>query len=108
MTLKALYDLVENGTLQVPVIGVGRKEWTDDELDQYAREAINARHQVRGTEMDEDVYQRFDSLLSYVQGDYMEKDTYERIKKKLGGAKHPVFYLEIPPGLFEPVIEQLG
>ena len=27
MTLKALYDLCENGTLKVPVIGVGRTDW---------------------------------------------------------------------------------
>jgi glucose-6-phosphate 1-dehydrogenase len=108
MTLKALYDLVENGTLQVPVIGVGRTDWSDDDVDRYAREAIEARHEVRGTELDEDVFKAFSEELSYVQGDYTEPDTYERIKKKLGGAKHPVFYLEIPPSLFAPVIDQLG
>jgi glucose-6-phosphate 1-dehydrogenase len=108
MTLKALYDLVENGTLQVPVIGVGRTDWDDDAVDQYAREAIEARHEVRGTEIDEDVFKRFSAELSYVQGDYTEKGTYDRIKQKLGGAKHPVFYLEIPPSLFAPVIDQLG
>jgi glucose-6-phosphate 1-dehydrogenase len=108
MTLKALYDLVENGTLQVPVIGVGRTDWSDDDIDQYAREAIEARHEARGTEMDEDVFKRFRAELSYVRGDYAEAETYEGIKKKLGGAKHPVFYLEIPPSLFAPVIDQLG
>jgi glucose-6-phosphate 1-dehydrogenase len=108
MTLKALYDLVENGTLQVPVIGVGRTDWSDDDIDQYAREAIEARHEVRGTEIDEDVFKRFSAELSYVQGDYMEKATYDRIKERLGGAEHPVFYLEVPPSLFAPVIDQLG
>jgi glucose-6-phosphate 1-dehydrogenase len=108
MTLKALYDLVENDTLQVPIIGVGRSEWSDDDVDQHAREAIEARHRVRGTELDEDVYKRFSALLSYVQGDYMEAETYERIKQALDGAKHPVFYLEVPPSLFAPVIDQLG
>jgi glucose-6-phosphate 1-dehydrogenase len=108
MTLKALYDLVENGTLQVPVIGVGRTDWDDDAVDQHAREAIEARHEARGTEIDEDVFKRFSAELSYVQGDYTEKDTYDRIKQKLGDAKHPVFYLEIPPSLFAPVIDQLG
>jgi glucose-6-phosphate 1-dehydrogenase len=108
MTLKALYDLVENGTLQVPLIGVGRTDWSDYDVDQYAREAIEARHSARGTEIDEDAYKRFSAQLSYVQGDFTEKDTYERIKQKLRGAKHPVFYLEIPPSLFAPVIDQLG
>jgi glucose-6-phosphate 1-dehydrogenase len=108
MTVKALYDLVENHTLKVPLIGVGRTDWSDDDVDQYAREAIQARHEIRGTEMNEDVFKRFSELLSYVQGDYTEGDTYERIKKELAGAKHPVFYLEIPPALFATVIDMLG
>ncbi len=108
MTLKALYDLCANGTLDVPVIGVGRSEWSDENVDQHAREAIEARAQAKGEEVDEDAFRAFAQKLSYVQGDYTEKDTYERIKRKLDGAKHPVFYLEIPPSLFAPVIDQLG
>ncbi len=108
MTIKALYDLVENATLQVPVIGVGRSDWSDDEMDQHAREAIEARVKARHTTFDEDVFKAFSEKLSYVQGDYGEKDTYDRIKQKLSFAKHPVFYLETPPSLFAPVIDQLG
>jgi glucose-6-phosphate 1-dehydrogenase len=40
MILKALYDLVENGTLQIPVYGVGRSDWSDEDLHQHAREVI--------------------------------------------------------------------
>jgi glucose-6-phosphate 1-dehydrogenase len=108
MTLKALYDLKENGTLQVPVVGVGRTDWSDDDADRYAREAIEARAKARGTEIKEDVFERFSEKLSYVQGDYAEKDTYERIKQKISLAQHPVFYLETPPSLFAPIIDQLG
>jgi glucose-6-phosphate 1-dehydrogenase len=108
MTLKALYDLCENGTLQVPVIGVGRTEWSDDDLRQHAREAVEARAAARGAEIDDDVFAAFSEKLSYVQGDYMERDTYHRVKKAIGDAKHPVFYLEVPPSIFAPVIQQLG
>jgi glucose-6-phosphate 1-dehydrogenase len=108
MTLKALYDLCENDTLQVPVVGVGRTDWSDDDVDENAREAIEARARARGDEIDEDVFKAFSEKLSYVQGDYGEKDTYDRIKQKISFAKHPVFYLEIPPSLFAPVIDQLG
>src|SRR5262245_57499658 len=97
MTLKALYDLCENGTLRVPVIGVGRSDWSDDDLRQHAREAIEARFEARGSgEIDEDVFKRFADSLSYVQGDYSDYDTYRRLKQALSFAKHPVFYLEIP------------
>jgi glucose-6-phosphate 1-dehydrogenase len=108
MTLKALYDLCENGTLQVPVIGVGRTEWSDDDLRQHAREAVEARAAARGAEIDDDVFAAFSEKLSYVQGDYMDRDTYHRVKKAIGDAKHPVFYLEVPPSIFAPVIQQLG
>jgi glucose-6-phosphate 1-dehydrogenase len=109
MTLKALYDLCENGTLKVPVIGVGRTDWSDDDLRQHAREAIEARIEARQRGgIDEDVFKKFADCLSYVQGDYMDRATYERLKKALSPAKHPVFYLEIPPSLFAGVIQGLG
>src|SRR3954451_17169425 len=109
MTLKALYDLTENGTLQVPVIGVGRTEWGDEGLRQHAREAIQERTKAKGEEgIDEDVFKKFAGLLSYVQGDYNDFDTYRRLKQATSFAKHPVFYLEIPPSLFAGVIQRLG
>src|SRR3954463_6935330 len=109
MTLKALYDLTENGTLDVPVIGVGRTEWGDDELRQHAREAIQDRIEAKGQDgIDEDVFKKFSESLSYVQGDYTDFDTYRRLKQALSFAKHPVFYLEIPPSLFAGVIQRLG
>src|SRR4051794_1164885 len=108
MTLKALYDLCANGTLKVPVIGVGRTDWSDDDIDKYAREAIESRAGSKGEEVSEDAYKAFSQKLGYVQGDYAEADTYERIKKRLAGAKHPVFYPEVPPSLFAPIVDQLG
>ena len=42
--------------------------------------------------IDEDVFKKFADRLSYVQGDYMDKATYERLKKAPSPAKHPVFY----------------
>jgi glucose-6-phosphate 1-dehydrogenase len=108
MTLKALYDLVENGTLQVPVYGVARNDWSDEDLHQHAREAVAGRTDAKGEELKEDVFEKYASLLTYVPGDYTDEGTYKGLKEKLGDAKHPVFYLEIPPSLFATVIEHLG
>ncbi len=108
MTLKALYDLVENDTLRVPVFGVGRNDWTDADLHQHAREAVQARVEMKNQEIDEAVFKKFTEKLTYVQGDYTEKDSYDRVKKAISGAKHPVFYLEIPPFLFADVVQHLG
>jgi glucose-6-phosphate 1-dehydrogenase len=108
MTFKALYRLCANGTLDVPVIGVARNPWTDDQCHDHAREAIEGTSEEGTAEIDEDVFKRFTDKLSYVQGVYDDKETYERLKKALSFAKHPTFYLEIPPSLFAMVIEHLG
>jgi glucose-6-phosphate 1-dehydrogenase len=108
MTLKALYDLKENGTLTVPVIGVGRTDWSDDDLRQNAREAIEAKAESRGQKIDEKVFKKFAEKLFYVHGDFDDFDTYRQIKQAISFSKHPVFYLEIPPSLFAGVIQRLG
>jgi glucose-6-phosphate 1-dehydrogenase len=104
MTFQALYRLDANGTLDVPVIGVAIDDWDDEQLRKHARESVEAA----GDELDEAVFERFAKRLSYVQGDYSKDDTYKRLKKAMGKAEHPVFYLEIPPSLFALVVEKLG
>ncbi|MGA9635447.1 MAG: glucose-6-phosphate dehydrogenase [Solirubrobacterales bacterium] len=108
MTFKALYRLCANGTLDVPVIGVARNDWSDEDLHRHARESIQGTAEEGTDDIDEDAFAKFTDRLSYVQGDYVEKGTYERLKKDLSFAKHPVFYLEIPPFLFSRVVEHLG
>jgi len=54
------------------------------------------------------VFARFAARLSYVSGDFNDAATYERVAEALKGAHTPVFYLEIPPSLFGPVIKALA
>src|SRR5690349_13026134 len=104
MTFRALYRLEQAGKLEVPIVGVAIDDWDDEKLRQHAREAIGATV----GDPDEDVFARLAARLSYVQGDYGEAETFERVGKALGDAKRPVFYLEIPPALFATVVEGLG
>jgi glucose-6-phosphate 1-dehydrogenase len=108
MTFKALQRLCANGTLGVPVIGVARNDWTDEDLHRHARAALQGSGEEGETEISDEDFAKFAERLSYVQGDYTDDATYERVKRKLGNAKHPVFYLEIPPSLFATVVEYLG
>jgi glucose-6-phosphate 1-dehydrogenase len=104
MTFRALYRLEAAGKLDVPILGVAIDDWDDEKLREHAREAI-------GTTVgspDEDVFDRLAKRLAYVQGDYADADTFERVGKALGRAKRPVFYLEIPPSLFATVVQGLG
>ncbi|HEY8465966.1 MAG TPA: glucose-6-phosphate dehydrogenase [Solirubrobacterales bacterium] len=104
MTLKALYRLERKGRLDVPVIGVARNDWDDRTLRDHAREA------VLGTvdDVDEGALRRLEERLTYVQGEYTEPETYSAVRRALGPARAPVFYLEIPPGLFATVVRGLG
>jgi glucose-6-phosphate 1-dehydrogenase len=104
MTFRALYKLEERGKLDCPIVGVAIDEWDDEQLRQHARDAIGATI----AEPDEDVFSRLAARLTYVQGDYGDATTFERVGKALGETKNPVFYLEIPPSLFATVVQGLG
>src|SRR5207253_2721638 len=104
MTFRALYRLEECGKLDCPIVGVAIDEWDDEQLRRHARDAIGATV----AEPDEDVFGRLAGRLTYVQGDYADPATFERVGEAIGEARQPVFYLEIPPALFATVVQGLG
>jgi glucose-6-phosphate 1-dehydrogenase len=104
MTFRSLYRLERRGLLDCPIVGVAVDDWTVEQLVQRARDSIVGT----GEPLDEDVFKRLAARFSYVQGDFGDAATYERVGKAIGGAKLPVFYLEIPPFLFGTVIKGLA
>jgi glucose-6-phosphate 1-dehydrogenase len=105
MTLLSLYKLEANGQLNCPVIGVAVDDWSIDQLRARAREAIET---AAGEPLDEQIFAALANRLSYVSGDFGRQQTYEDLATALDGAKNPMFYLEIPPFLFETVVEGLA
>src|SRR5262245_58979056 len=103
MTFRSLYRLEKRGVLDCPIVGVAADDWTADDLPTRAHDAISA-----GERVDEAVFERFAARLSYVQGDFGDADTYKRVASAIGGARSPVFYLEIPPFLFGTVVAGLS
>ena len=99
----ALYQLITRGRLTIPVVGVARSAWSDEHLRTYAREAVVDRLGP----VPEPGLDALADRLSYVSGDYGDPATYERLREKLGNARHPVFYLAIPPSMFDQVISGL-
>jgi glucose-6-phosphate 1-dehydrogenase len=104
MTFDALYRLEARGLLDCPVVGVAFDDWSDADLREHARRAV----EKSSAEPDPKIFQRLAKRLSYVQGDFTEADTYERLAARIGEAKRPVFYLEIPPSLFGVTIRRLS
>jgi glucose-6-phosphate 1-dehydrogenase len=104
MTFRSLYRLEKRGLLDSPIVGVAVDDWTVEQLQQRARESIEGT----GEQLDQRVFDRFAARLSYVQGDFGDAATYERVGAAIKGAKLPVFYLEIPPFLFGTVVKNLA
>jgi glucose-6-phosphate 1-dehydrogenase len=103
MTFHSLYRLEQRGLLSCPIVGVAVSDWSLQDLRDHARSAIEGC----GETIDDAVFDRFAGRLSYVSGDFTDAATYERLAQVLGEARTPVFYLEIPPFLFGPVIKEL-
>ncbi len=100
----ALYHLAARGRLDVPVIGVARAGWTREQFaarvrDSLAKFAPQAQESGAG---------KLVSLLRYVDGDYRESATFQLLRKTLGDAARPLYYLAIPPSMFPGVVTQLG
>lgn len=104
MIFPALYEMVRKGVLNVPVIGVASSRWTMAQLRKQAADSIGQTGKIE----DQESLNRLLSLLHYVGGDYNNPETFQSLKKTLGKARHPAFYLAIPPALFATVIKGLG
>ena len=99
----ALQAMIKHGHLDVPVIGVARSAKNVDEL----RARVRASLEEHGG-LDAAAFDKLSSLLRYVQGDNSDPATHQALRQALAGAKHPIFYLAIPPANFGVVVEQLG
>jgi glucose-6-phosphate 1-dehydrogenase len=104
MTFRSLYRLERRRLLDCPIVGVARRDWSDEDLHAHARAAIEAS----GETVDDAVFARFAKRLSMVTGNYDDAKTYERLGKAIEGKHTPVYYLELPPALFGPVVDALA
>ncbi len=100
----ALQNMVRQGMLEVPVIGVAKSGWTLEQLRDRARDSLVKY----GGGVDEAAFSRLCELLSYIDGDYRDDQTYNELRTKLGGAQCPTHYLAIPPSMFPVVVQGLA
>lgn len=99
----ALQAMVRRGQFDIPIIGVASNGWSVDQLRARARDSIAHRGGV-----DEAAFAKLSASLQYVDGDYREPGTFDRLKQALGATTRPLHYLAIPPVLFETVADGLA
>jgi glucose-6-phosphate 1-dehydrogenase len=101
----AVAEMASEPGCDMPVIGFASSDWDDARLREHARSGLEARG-----ELDEDRWSELEQRITYVQGDYREASSYADLRAALAevGSERPLFYLAIPPALFDDVVEGLG
>jgi glucose-6-phosphate 1-dehydrogenase len=99
----ALQALVKRGALDVPIVGVAKAGWNLDQLRARARDSLEHHGGV-----DRGAFDKLASLLRYVDGDYADASTFQRLRQAMGSARRPLHYMAIPSSLFDVVVEHLA
>ena len=99
----ALQAMIRHGDLDIPIIGMARAGWTLDKLRERARDSLEQNGGI-----DKAAFAKLAAQLKYVDGDYGDPATYQRLKQTLGGAARPLHYLAIPPSMFGTVVQGLA
>jgi glucose-6-phosphate 1-dehydrogenase len=99
----ALQAMIRRNTLDIPIIGVARGSSLDK-----LRERARASLEKHGGGVDPAAFAKLVDLLRFVDGDYGDSTTFQRLRRELGPAQHPLHYLAIPPSLFPLIVRSLG
>ena len=99
----ALQAMVRKGHLDVPVIGIALSGWDLDSLRRHVYDCLKTHGDV-----DDQAYAKLAGLLRYVDGDYCEAATFDRLDQALGDARRPLHYLAIPPSMFPAVVSGIA
>jgi glucose-6-phosphate 1-dehydrogenase len=100
----ALHSMIKRGHPTGTILGVSRGGSSLEKLKERAKDSIKEF----GSGVDEAAFKTLCTNLRYVDGDYRTPELFAKIREALGGAKHPLFYLSIPPSVFPEVVELLG
>ncbi|WP_231639732.1 glucose-6-phosphate dehydrogenase [Mycobacterium sp. Marseille-P9652] len=104
MTYRALYRLERRGLLDCPIVGVAGDDMTLDQLVDRARNAVKDS----GEDFDDAVFDRLAGRLSYLHGDVTDAALYSDLADRIPKEARPLYYLEMPPALFAPIVESLA
>jgi glucose-6-phosphate 1-dehydrogenase len=99
----ALQAMIRRGHFDGPIVGVARSASGVDALRDRARASLEAHGGV-----DPKAFATLSERLRYVNGDYQDPLTYQRLRAALSGSSRPLYYLAIPPELFPTVAEGLA
>jgi glucose-6-phosphate 1-dehydrogenase len=103
-TFPALVGLVERGVLDMPIMGVAKSGWREEQFRDYAASSL----MLNKMDPTAPAAAKMLGQLKYVDGDLDDPQTYQWMKNELGDAKRILFYLEVPPFLFGRIAEGIA
>ncbi len=98
----AIQELIHQGLLDVPIIGVAKSGWGLEQFQARARDSLATHGGVN-----EAAFGKLIARLGYVNGDYHDPSTFAQLRQLLGKSASPLHYLAIPPSVFDAVVEHL-
>lgn len=91
------------------IVGVGRREWSDDKMVEHAYDALN---EFASGIFDESIWDNFKQTLSYALVNLPESDTYQNLKEHLDKIEdesaNRLYYLSIAPEFYADAVKNLG
>lgn len=99
----ALQALAARGHFEVPFICVARSGWSPERLKERLKESLE-NHGV----LNQQAYQKLCERLVYIDGDYQDAPTYDKLCAALRESSRPLYYLAIQPSMFGTVVEGLS
>ena len=103
MLLPAVEALQSRHALEVPVIGVSRRDARGTPAAERVRQDLEQH-----AELDRAQSAELASRLRYVEGELDDPSTFAELARTLDGAKRPLYYLAVPPTLFAGIAAQLA
>ncbi len=114
--LPALYQLARAGHLEESfrVLGVALEPGDDASFRQLARTAIQSA--IDSAHLDDTILRWMERRLFYISGDFTQAGTFAALGARLeelervseGGSHNRLFYLAVPPSVFEPSVRHLS
>jgi len=108
--LPALYNLSRGQRLpaRFSVVGVAREDMPDEGLRPIFSASLS---EFAGVKQEDEVARSLSERMHYVGGDFRDRSLYARLKTRLSEIDSDsgiLFYLAIPPSIYQTVIEELG
>jgi glucose-6-phosphate 1-dehydrogenase len=115
--LPAIYQLMREHLVhpQFAVLGIGRDDTqTDDTFRTHMREALGESDEIK--EIDDGLWEELCKRLFFVSADMSKLEDYAVVGRRLAEmeegrpaeARNRIFYLAVPPSVFEPIVRNLS